>query len=200
MPSNKGGSSNGGIIGKSNKASFGKCSVTAVTATGNYTAPSNVAKVDVAVISGGGGGGQVGSPGPAAGTGRGGGGGGGGLLTFSNIPVNYCSATPVVIGAGGTSASGGSYPYPTGGSGENSIFGCSNSSVGGGGGGADGNTGGVPGGSGGGGAGGQPPMAAGSGTACQGNAGGTGENSAPPIDGSGGGGGGGGVGAYERVT
>ena len=55
----KSGRSQGGIIGKVNKTSFGKNKVTTVTCTGNYCAPSGVNKIDVAIISGGGGGGWL---------------------------------------------------------------------------------------------------------------------------------------------
>ena len=39
MPSTKGGSLNGGIIGKTNSTSFGKNKTTKVTASGCYTTP-----------------------------------------------------------------------------------------------------------------------------------------------------------------
>ena len=55
MPSTKGGSLNGDIIGKINSTSFGKNKTTQVKASGNYTTPATVAAVQVAVIAGGGG-------------------------------------------------------------------------------------------------------------------------------------------------
>ena len=64
------GSQNGGILGVSNKTSFGKCTVTSVTATGCSTLQPGTAIVKAAIISGGGGGGGD----------RAAGGGAGGLL------------------------------------------------------------------------------------------------------------------------
>ena len=84
--------SNGGIIGKSNKTSFGKNRVTTVTASGDYTTPSSVTKINTALVAGGGGGGYD----LAAG------GGAGGLLNDGSI-ISVCAsrAYPIVIGAGG---------------------------------------------------------------------------------------------------
>ena len=65
------GSANGGIIGTSNKASFGKCVVTTVTATGNHTVDSGTTLVKAFVVGGGGSGAAD----------RGGGGGAGGVRT-----------------------------------------------------------------------------------------------------------------------
>ena len=92
MPSTKGGSLNGGIIGKTNSTSFGKNKTTKVTASGCYTTPSTVGAVQVAVIAGGGGGGGD----------KGGGGGAGGLLNpGAVIPVTASTGYPVTIGGGG---------------------------------------------------------------------------------------------------
>ena len=62
--------SNGGIIGKVNKASFGKCTTTTITATGTHTTQPGTRLVDGLLVAGGGGGGSA----------FGGGGGGGGYL------------------------------------------------------------------------------------------------------------------------
>ena len=59
MPRNKSGSANGGILGKTNKTSFGKCTVTTKTSTGTVTTQAGT-RVVQAVIVGGGGGGNVG--------------------------------------------------------------------------------------------------------------------------------------------
>lgn len=83
-----GGKSNGGIIGKVNKTSFGKDKVTDKTATGNVCLQSGTRVVKAAIIAGGGGGGRN----------RAAGGGGGGLL---NKEFNAEGTVPVVIGGGG---------------------------------------------------------------------------------------------------
>ena len=49
---------NGGIIGKSNKASFGKCTVTTKTSSGNITTQSGTRVIESLVIAGGGSGGN----------------------------------------------------------------------------------------------------------------------------------------------
>jgi hypothetical protein len=46
MPSTKGGSLNGGIIGKANKTSFGKCKVTSTTSTGCISLQSGTNFID----------------------------------------------------------------------------------------------------------------------------------------------------------
>ena len=84
---------NGGIIGKSNKASFGKNKLTTQTSTGNLTLQSGTRVVQTAIVAGGGGGGSGGVN--AAGTG---GGGAGGLR---NLEVNAEGTVPITIGAGG---------------------------------------------------------------------------------------------------
>ena len=88
--------SNGGIIGKTNLASFGKGTVTAITSSG----PTNPALAAtqpgtrlVNVLLGAGGGG---------GTGQGGGGGAGGFANIPNIAVTAGAALgAAVLGAGG---------------------------------------------------------------------------------------------------
>lgn len=192
MPSTKGGSLNGGIIGKTNSTSFGKNKTTQVTASGCYTTPSTVGAVQVAVIAGGGG----------AGGDKGGGGGAGGLLNpGAVIPVTASTGYPVTIGGGG----GGS-PQPSPGTPLLGVPGCNSTAIiggvtitatGGGRGGSTGDTAGDPGGSGGGGgfhdAGGPYPGSPG--TCGQGNAGGASNNVASPGACGSGAGGGGGAGA-----
>ena len=68
---------NGGIIGKSNKASFGKCVVTSKKESGNITLQTGTRLVSSTVIAGGGGGGHHAA----------GGGGGGGLRTILLSPT-----------------------------------------------------------------------------------------------------------------
>ena len=48
---------NGGIIGKTNKSSFGKCTVTSKTSSGTFTTQPGTRLVDYLVVAGGGGGG-----------------------------------------------------------------------------------------------------------------------------------------------
>ena len=48
--------SNGGIIGKSNKTSFGKCTQTSITATGTHTVQAGTRLINTAIVAGGGGG------------------------------------------------------------------------------------------------------------------------------------------------
>ena len=66
------GSTNGGIIGKTNVASFGNNTITSTTPTGSTTLTTQVGTrfVEALIIAGGGGGNK----------GRGGGGGAGGML------------------------------------------------------------------------------------------------------------------------
>ena len=136
--------SNGGIIGVSNKTSFGKCVQTVKTSTGNVTTQSGTRIVKTLLVAGGGGGGRT----HAAG-------GGGGGLRIVEVPVCGSTAVPVVVGAGGA---GGTSPVPApadnpGSNGSvSSITGndCTTVSAAGGGGGGGGNAVGVAGGSGGG--------------------------------------------------
>ncbi len=55
MPSTKGGSLNGGVIGKANKTSFGKCKVTSKTSSGDITTQPGTRLVETLVVGGGGG-------------------------------------------------------------------------------------------------------------------------------------------------
>ena len=77
---------NGGIIGKVNKTSFGKNKVTTKTSTGCITLRSGTNFIDAAVVAGGGGGSS-------------GGGGAGGLRQFTGISAS--GSIPATIGAGG---------------------------------------------------------------------------------------------------
>jgi len=127
---------NGGIIGKTNQASFGKCVVTSVTATGTFTATNPGTRAgQVLIVSGGGGSGSFS------------GGGAGGAKVFCSLPIPT-SGVPVIIGGGGAA-------LPARASGNNTYFG-STFTTGGGGGGGEGTAPnpspaiGVPGGSGGG--------------------------------------------------
>jgi len=79
---------NGGIIGKSNKTSFGKCTVTVKTSTGCVTLQPGTRFVKSLIVAGGGGGG----------TSYGSGGGAGGAR---NIEINASGTVPVVVGGGG---------------------------------------------------------------------------------------------------
>ena len=76
--------SNGGIIGKSNKASFGKNKITAVNATGTFTTGPGTQVV--ATMLAGGGGGSMGVKNMS-----GVGGGGGGVVLHPGR--NVCGAT-----------------------------------------------------------------------------------------------------------
>ena len=49
---------NGGIIGKLNKASFGKNTITTKTSSGTITAQSGTRRVQALIVAGGGGGGN----------------------------------------------------------------------------------------------------------------------------------------------
>ena len=54
------GRTNGGIVGKSNKASFGKCTQTVKTSSGDVTLQSGTRVVEAFMVAGGGAGGQQG--------------------------------------------------------------------------------------------------------------------------------------------
>ena len=90
---------NGGITGKSNKASFGKDKITSQTSTGTLTTQSGTRVVETLVIAGGGGGNKA----------RGGGGGAGGMIRCATANVSGSTGYPIVIGAGGTGQSGGTF-------------------------------------------------------------------------------------------
>ena len=163
---------NGGLIGKRNVTSFGKCKVTSITSTGNHTTQPGSKLAEAIIVAGGG----AGGPGVTGGRG-GGGGGGGGLISKSVFSVCGNTAYPLTIGAGGGADS----------SGNNSVgFGCTAIA---GGKGAGSPVTGSNGGSGGGGT--FPGGSGGSGTCGQGNAGGVAGTSSPNNVGGGGGGAGG---------
>ena len=63
MPSTKGGSLNGGLIGKTNKTSFGKNTVTTKTSSGDISTQTGTTLIDYLVVAGGGGGGLAGGAG-----------------------------------------------------------------------------------------------------------------------------------------
>ena len=188
------GSPNGGIIGVINPSSFGKCTQTVTTSSGNLTTQPGTRIAQTLIVAGGGGSGGDGA----------GGGGAGGLR---NLQINVCGATtyPITVGAGGAyNPSGGQ----RGGSGTNSsVFG--NSSTGGGGSGGTPQCvgSGLPGGSGGGGGRQVPatPNAGGSGNAggydpVEGFKGGDVNAPNPGQIGSAGGGGSGGAGVNKCGT
>ena len=54
-----GGTSNGGLIGKTNKASFGKNKITSKTSTGAITTQPGTRVAKVLIVGGGGGGGGI---------------------------------------------------------------------------------------------------------------------------------------------
>ena len=85
---------NGGIIGKVNKTSFGKGLTTTKTSSGSLTTQAGTRLVETLVVAGGGGGGK----------GTGAGGGGGGFRQVSCVSV--CGSTPyaVTVGGGGAGA------------------------------------------------------------------------------------------------
>ena len=184
MPSNKGGSSNGGIIGKSNKTSFGKDKLSVLTSSSPsaVTTQPGTRFINYAVVAGGGGGG-TGKASPGS---NGGGGGAGGLRSFENVAV--CGNTAlgaVTIGAGGANS--------TDGNDTSFVFdGVTYTADSGGAGGDLPGVAGSDGGSGGGGAGGGSITAGGSGNTPptdppQGNNGAPGLNSCPYYGGGGGG-------------
>jgi len=191
-PSNS--SNNGGILGVSNKTSFGKDTITEKTSTGCFTTQTGTRVVQALLVAAGGAGG--------GGAGAGGGGAGGYLCT----EVNVCGSTSykLTIGAGGVATpSTGTGPTASlgkGTSGAATILSPSPSvptalatAAGGGTAGGFRDTPGVPGGSGGGGGafncGGSPgPNPGGTGTPNQGSNGGLGFRTCG-LDAGGGGGG-----------
>jgi hypothetical protein len=81
MPRNKSGSANGGVIGKTNKISFGKCTVTTKTSSGTVSQHSQELELfKQLIVSGGAGGGTWGFQALTSG---GGGAGGGGILQYT---------------------------------------------------------------------------------------------------------------------
>ena len=97
MPRNKVGSSNGGVIGKTNKSSFGKDKVTSTTSTGSSTVTTQPGTRLARVLVDAGGG--------SGGTNQGGGGGAGGVVEVSCVPVSGNTGYPVVVGGGASGAS-----------------------------------------------------------------------------------------------
>ncbi len=99
MPNN-----NGGIIGKSNKTSFGKCKQTVITSNtpSAVTTQPGTRVVKTLIVAGGGGGGGI-CTGQSK-QGQGGGGAGG----LRNLEINVCGNTPytATIGAGGAASPG----------------------------------------------------------------------------------------------
>ena len=105
---------NGGIIGKVNKASFGKCAVTSITATGagTITTQAGTRQIQTLLVAGGGSGGRN----------MAGGGGAGGFregktpqCTYTQSPIACTSGSnngipvtaqgyPIVVGGGGAFA------------------------------------------------------------------------------------------------
>jgi len=71
---------NGGIIGVSNKASFGKCTTTSKTSTGTVTTQPGTRVVQALIIAGGGAGGSA-----TGSSNQGGGGGGAG----KGVPMSW---------------------------------------------------------------------------------------------------------------
>ena len=180
------GSANGGIIGKTNNASFGKNKITTQTSTGNITLQPGTRFIGPTLIVAGGGSGGGGNPG-ASGAG---GGGGGGLRTLSPV-LAVCGPFSVTIGAGGAAtATGPGAAFGTVGSDTSySIDGTTYTASGGGYGSVNANPGGAGGSGGGasdagtGGAANTPPQACN-----QGSAGGNGNQCGPSYGGGGGGG------------
>ena len=109
---------NGGIIGKVNKTSFGKCTVTSKTSTGTFTTQPGTRLVDYLVVAGGGGGGFRLNGGGGAGGYRASG-YGPNALRGDPVPVCGNSPYPVTIGAGGA---GGQCGPESGAKGSNSVL------------------------------------------------------------------------------
>ena len=116
MPRSKSGSANGGVIGVSNKSSFGKCTVTSITSTGCHTTQPGTQLLSAEIVAGGGSGGNYPTPGPATGGVGGGGAGGGGCS-----PYTAASAGTVNTGGGGGGASGPTASPANGGTGGSGI-------------------------------------------------------------------------------
>ena len=135
MPRNKSGSANGGVIGVTNKTSFGKDTQTTKTSSGSVTLQSGTRIIQTLLVGGGG----SGSLGASSGNQSAGGGGGGGLR---NLTINANGTVPITIGGGGAST-GPSEGFGVNGS-NTSIVGCGTTytSAGGGGGGRAGGSGG----------------------------------------------------------
>ena len=110
------GRSQGGIIGKVNSTSNGKCAVTKITATGCHSNPSGITLAHVLVGAGGGSGGVD----------AGGGAGAGGLILQTCQTFTAGACIPVTIGGGGAAAGPGPcafQPINSGYQGTNTVFG-----------------------------------------------------------------------------
>ena len=88
---------NGGLIGKTNVTSFGKCTQTVHTSSGTKTFQPGTRVLKALVVAGG----------ASGGSDQGGGGGAGGLRIIDSINLATNSA-PITIGAGGTAKGSGS--------------------------------------------------------------------------------------------
>ena len=75
------GNQNGGVIGKVNNTSFGKCTVTTKTSSGTLTTETGTRVIQSLIVAGGGGGGGGGE--------RGGGGGAGGHGGSGIVVIRY---------------------------------------------------------------------------------------------------------------
>ena len=110
MPRSKSGSANGGVIGKKNLASFGKCTVTTKTSTGTVCLQSGTRVIDYLLVAGGGGGGAGQNCGPGCNGAGGGGGGAGGVVAsvtpLSGPDINASSSVSITIGGGGAGGTG----------------------------------------------------------------------------------------------
>ncbi len=113
MPRNKSGSANGGVIGKTNRTSFGKDTITTnSSSTPSITTQPGTRLVNTLIVAGGGGAG--------GGASRAGGGGAGGARNLSNLPTGGDNIGAVTVGGGGAGANGrqpDSYNGAAGGSG-----------------------------------------------------------------------------------
>ena len=92
---------NGGIIGKRNVTSFGKCTVTSKTSSGCLTTQPGTRVAQTLIVAGGGSGAAVTPSHNAA--------GGGGAGGYRCLEINtLCGNTtyPIVVGGGGASRSG----------------------------------------------------------------------------------------------
>ena len=102
---------NGGLIGKSNKASGGGNTVSIIKSSENFSVRPGTTVVDVLTLAGGGGGGVD----------NGGGGGAGGFRNLTGQIVSPNSIIPITVGAGGAAAD--ASPATSAGAGSDSVFG-----------------------------------------------------------------------------
>ena len=128
MPSTKGGSLNGGLLGAKATSSHGKGKVTTKTATGTIDTLSGTTLVDYLVIAGGGSGGL------AAGAGGGGAGGyrnsvagetsGGGASNETSVSITAGATLTATVGGGGAALTGPGYCAPGNQGNPSSLAGC----------------------------------------------------------------------------